>query len=69
MSKKSSFAFVKKDFPGLERVIDENGKRVWKFDGKTFDTKREVYLYKYPPQTKIELPTSKPAIAEAGSPA
>lgn len=42
--KRDSFNLRKSDYPGLVRVT-ENGLRVWKWDGKTFLTKRELAEY------------------------
>lgn len=49
MARHDNFNMTMKDFPGARRVTTENG-RVWLFDGKQFATKREMYLYKFPPK-------------------
>jgi hypothetical protein len=54
MAKNSGHPFVKKNFPGMKRITTEHGGRVLLFEGKEFETKQDIYLYKNPPKSGID---------------
>lgn len=67
MSKNKGFGLSKKDFPGLERVRDETGKRVWQYKGKIYTSKRELDMGVNPQKyTQIKF-TPKKEIVESVS--
>lgn len=65
MSKNKGFGLSKKDFPGLERVRDETGKRVWQYKGKTYANKRELDMSVNPQKyTQVKF-TPKEKVVES----
>ena len=48
MSKKNGLGISKKNFPGLKRVENKDGIRVWEYQGKYFGSLKELDMSKNP---------------------